>query len=73
MRVSRSKAKVRRYLRELIHKFRFTYEDISQYTGIDVDRLKALNQKEEPSKEEAEIIGKFTIKMSMSRAEEDGE
>ena len=73
MAVSRKRAKTKRYIRELIHIFRFTYEDISKHTGIDIDRIKAINKKEEPTPEEVTSIGKFAVKMSMDRAEEDGE
>ena len=70
---SRRRAKTKRYIKELIHIFRFTFEDISEQTGIEIDRLKAINKKEEPTREEVMILGKFSVKMSMDRAEEDGE
>jgi hypothetical protein len=73
MAISRKRAKTKRYIRELIHIFRFTYEDISHQTGIDIDRLKAINRKEEPTPEEVMLIGKLSVKLSMGRAEDDGE
>ncbi|MFV9629794.1 MAG: hypothetical protein ACNYWM_01775 [Methanosarcinales archaeon] len=73
MAISRHRAKTKRYIKEMIHRFRFTYEDISENTGIDVDRLKAINKSEEPTREEVKKIGDFTVNYTIKHTEEDGE
>jgi hypothetical protein len=73
MATSRARAKMKRYFKELIHTFRFTFEDISQTSGIDVERLKAINKSEEPTREEGLIMQKITLTMSRKRGEDTGE
>lgn len=70
---SRSKIRTKRYIKELIHNFRFTYEDISKSTGIDIHRLKAINKKEEPTREESVVLGRLAMSLSRQRGEDTGE
>lgn len=73
MAASRARSKFKRYIKELIHKFRFTYEDISNNTGIPVDRLKAINKGEDPTPEENLVMGRFAIGLTRQRGEDTGE
>lgn len=73
MATSRKRAKMKRYFKELIHTFRFTFEDISGASGIEVERLKAINKSEEPTREEGLIMQKITLTMSRKRGEDTGE
>lgn len=70
---SRTRTRTKRYLKELMHTFRYTYDDISKNTEIDADRLKAINREEEPTLEEAMIIKKFAIETTNERGEDKGE
>lgn len=73
MATSRKRMKFKRYIKELIHHFRFTFEDISHASGIEVDRLKAINKSEEPTREEGLIMQRITLAMSRKRGEDTGE
>ncbi|MGB8216019.1 MAG: hypothetical protein WCE94_01855 [Candidatus Methanoperedens sp.] len=42
----------KRYLIELLHKHKLTYEQVAQYSGIDTERVKAIKKGEEPTDEE---------------------
>lgn len=70
---SRTRIRTKRYIKELIHNFRFTFEDISQSSGIEVDRLKAINKKEEPTLEERMILKNLALSLSRKRGEDSGE
>ncbi len=42
----------KRYLLELLHKHKLTYEQVAKYSGIDPERIKAIKKGEEPTDEE---------------------
>lgn len=67
---SRIRTRTKRYIKQLIHNFRFTYEDISKSSGIEVNRLKAINKKEEPTYEEYMNLKKIAIELSNERGED---
>ena len=67
---SRIRTRTKRYIKQLIHNFRFTYEDISKSSGIDVSRLKAINKKEDPTFEEYMILKKIAIELSDERGQD---
>jgi hypothetical protein len=67
---SRIRTRTKRYIKQLIHNFRFTYEDISKNSGIDVNRLKAINKKEEPTSEEYMSLKKIAIELSDERGQD---
>jgi len=67
---SRIRTRTKRYVKQLIHNFRFTYEDISKNSGIDVNRLKAINKKEDPTFEEYMILKKIAIELSDERGQD---
>ena len=67
---SRIRTRSKRYIKQLIHNFRFTYEDISKSSNIEVNRLKAINKKEEPTFEEYMTLKKVAIELSRERGED---
>ncbi len=67
---SRIRTRTKRYIKQLIHNFRFTYEDISKSSNIEVNRLKAINKKEEPTFEEYITLKKIAIDLSKERGED---
>lgn len=67
---SRIRTRTKRYIKQLIHSFRFTYEDINRSSGIEVDRLKAINKKEEPTMEEYMTLKKIALELSNERGED---
>jgi galactokinase/mevalonate kinase-like predicted kinase len=67
---SRIRTRTKRYIKQLIHSFRFTYEDINKSSGIEVDRLKAINKKEEPTMEEYMTLKKIALELSNERGED---
>ena len=67
---SRIRTRTKRYIKQLIHNFRFTYEDISKSSGIEVSRLKAINKTEEPTLEESMTLKKIAIELSRERGED---
>ena len=67
---SRIRTRSKRYIKQLIHNFRFTYEDISKSSNIEVNRLKAINKKEEPTFEEYITLKKIAIELSKERGED---
>ena len=67
---SRIRTRTKRYIKQLIHNFRYTYEDINKSSGIEVDRLKAINKKEEPTMEEYMTLKKIALELSNERGED---
>ncbi len=67
---SRIRTRSKRYIKQLIHNFRFTYEDISKSSNIEINRLKAINKKEEPTFEEYITLKKVAIELSRERGED---
>jgi hypothetical protein len=56
-----------------MHKFRFTYEEISKATGIDEERLRAINKTEDPTFEEIMLLKKYSVETTKERTEDEGE
>ena len=56
-----------------MHNFRFTYEEISKGSGIDEERLRAINKKEDPTLEEIMVLKKYSIETTKERTEDEGE
>ncbi len=67
---SRIRTRAKRYIKQLIHNFRFTYEDMSKSTGIEINRLKAINKKEQPTFEEYMALKKIAIELSDERGQD---
>jgi hypothetical protein len=67
---SRIRTRTKRYIKQLIHNFRYTYENISKSSGIEVDRLKAINKTEEPTLEESMTLKNLAIELSRERGED---
>ena len=67
---SRIRTRTKRYIKQLIHNFRYTYEDISKSSGIGVSRLKAINKTEEPTLEESMTLKKLAIELSDERGQD---
>jgi len=65
-----SRTATKRHLKELLHVFKYTYEEISKVTEIPVERLKAINKKEEPTEEEAAALRELAITATQFRSEE---
>ncbi len=71
MAVSRKTTK--RHLRELLAKFKFTYDEVGEKTGIDPQRIRAINKSEDPTEGEAAAIALLAYNMTSMRAKDTGE
>jgi len=54
----------KRYLIELLHKFKLTYEQVGEYSGIDPERIKAIKKGENPTEEETLRLRELTYSLS---------
>ncbi len=63
----------KRYLIELLHKHKLTYEQLGNYSGIDPERIKAIKKGEEPSAEEKLKIRNLAYSLSDLRSKDTGE
>ncbi len=63
----------KRYLFELFHKFKLTYEQVGQYSGIDPARIKAIKKGEEPTEEERIKIQQVAFSLSQLLQKDTGE
>lgn len=63
----------RRYLIELLHKHKLTYEQVGRYSGIATDRIKAIKKGEEPSDEEIARLKTLAFSLSELRQKDTGE
>ncbi len=63
----------RRYLIELLHKHKLTYEQVGRYSGIATDRIKAIKKGEEPSDEEKARLQTLAFSLSELRQKDTGE
>lgn len=63
----------RRYLIELLHKHKLTYEQVGRYSGIATDRIKAIKKGEEPSDEEKARLRTLAFSLSELRQKDTGE
>ncbi|MCX9014836.1 MAG: hypothetical protein OIN89_08605 [Candidatus Methanoperedens sp.] len=63
----------KRYLIELLHKHKLTYEQVAEYAGIETDRVKAIKKGDEPSDEERVRLRQVAFKFSELRQKDTGE
>ncbi len=63
----------KRYLIELLHKHKLTYEQVGKYSGIDPERIKAIKKGEEPSEEEISKIKGVAYSFSELLSKDTGE
>lgn len=63
----------KRYLIELLHKHKLTYEQVGKYSGINPERIKAIKKGEEPTDEERMRIRNVAYSLSELRQKDTGE
>ncbi len=63
----------KRYLIELLHKHKLTYEQVGKYSGIDTERIKAIKKGEEPTKDEILKIRDVAYSFSELLSKDTGE
>lgn len=63
----------KRYMIELLHKHKLTYEQVGQYAGIPVERVKAIKKGEEPTPEEISRLKTVAYSLSELRQKDTGE
>ena len=63
----------KRYLIELLHKHKLTYEQVGQYSGISVERVKAIKKGEAPTPEEQVRLKQVAYSLSELRQKDTGE
>jgi len=64
---------IKRYLVELLHNYKLSYEEIGAYTGIDPERIKAIRKGEEPTEEEKLRIREVAFSLAELRQKDIGE
>lgn len=63
----------KRYLIELLHKYKLTYEQVGKYSGIDVERIKAIKKGEKATDEETARLKTVAYSLSDLRSKDTGE
>ncbi|GFO98242.1 uncharacterized protein ig2599ANME_2466 [groundwater metagenome] len=63
----------KRYLIELLHKHKLTYEQVGKYSGIEPERIKALKKGEEPTDEEKARLKTVAFSLSELLQKDTGE
>lgn len=63
----------KRYLIELLHKHKLTYDQVGHYAGITADRIKAIKKGDEPTPEELSKIRNVAFSLSSLRSKDTGE
>ncbi len=63
----------KRYLIELLHKYKLTYEQVAKYTDMPVDRVKAIKKGEEPTEAEQYKLKQAAFSLSDLRSKDTGE
>ncbi len=63
----------KRYLIELLHMHKLTYEQVGQYAGIPVERVKAIKKGEEPTPDEQIRLKQVAYSLSDLRSKDTGE
>lgn len=63
----------KRYLIELLHKHKLTYEQVGDYAKISVERVKAIKKGEEATDEEKNRLKKVAYALSDLRGKDTGE
>ncbi len=63
----------KRYLIELLHKHKLTYEQLGKYSGIETERIKAIKKGEEPTEDEVVKIKQVAYSFSELLQKDTGE
>jgi len=63
----------KRYLIELLHEYKLTYEQVADYAGIETSRVKEIKKGAEPSDEETVRLKQVAFKLSDIRQKDTGE
>ncbi len=63
----------KRYLIELLHMHKLTYDQVGKYAGIPADRVKAIKKGEEPTPEEQARLKQVAFSLSELRQKDTGE
>jgi len=63
----------KRYLIELLHMHKMTYEQVSQYSGLPIERIKAIKKGETATDEETYKLKKVAFSLSELRQKDTGE
>lgn len=63
----------KRYLIELLHIYKLTYEQVADYAGIETGRVKEIKKGAEPSDEERVRLRQVAFKFSELRQKDTGE
>jgi hypothetical protein len=63
----------KRYLIELLHKYKLTYEQVGKYSGIDVERIKAIKKGEKATDEETARLKTVAYSLSDLLSKDTGE
>ena len=63
----------KRHLIELLHKFKLTYEQVSKYSGIPPERIKAIKKGEEATDEEKIKLKEVAYSLSSLLQKDTGE
>jgi hypothetical protein len=63
----------KRYLIELLHMHKLTYEQVAKYSEIPVERVKAIKKGEEPTEVEQYKLKQVAFSLSELRSKDTGE
>ena len=63
----------KRYLIELLHMHKLTYEQVAQYSEIPVERVKAIKKGEAPTEMEVYKLKQVAFSLSELRSKDTGE
>ena len=63
----------KRYLIELLHKHKLTYEQVGKYSGIPAERVKAIKKGEDPKEEEIIRLKQLSFSLSELLQKDTGE
>ena len=63
----------KRYLIELLHKHKLTYEQVGKYSGIDTDRIKAIKKNGDATDEEKAKLKAVAYSLSDLLSKDTGE
>jgi hypothetical protein len=63
----------KRYLIELLHKHKLTYDQVGDLAGITANRVKAIKKGEEPTDEEISRLRNVAFSFSKLRSKDTGE
>jgi hypothetical protein len=63
----------KRHLIELLHKHKLTYEQLGKYSGIDIERIKAIKKGDDPTDEEKVKLKAIAFSLSDLLSKDIGE